>query len=214
MDDNKIMEIILTVLILASIAGGYAIKRLSDSVKSYSKGYGAEAGKIDANTQKLDKILVQLAQSVEISESIKRDIEHGAWRDRELELLKREKLEQYLLNYYEAIENLTSKMRGSLFYDETPYDKSCDAKLSMLQKLYLPELDEEHRAYLIVSADFGNWIAAGLKELLAKRRAGNTMPVISSEHMDKYPELLSKANDATFLVEAKAKEIGRSINIA
>jgi len=208
------MEIILTILIIAVVAGGYAIKRLNDSVKSYSKGYGAEAGKIDANTKKLDEIQSQLAQSVEISESIKRDIEHGAWRDRELELLKREKLEQYLLNYYEAIENLSRKMRENFFYDETPYDKSCEAKLSMLQKLYLPELDQEHREYLIVSANFGEWIGDGLKELVEKRRLGDPKPVISSEHMDKYTELLEKANAATLLVEAKAKEIGRSINVA
>lgn len=158
------MEIILTILTFAVAVGGYAIKRLNDSVKSYSKSYGAEVGKIDANTLKLDEIQSQLAQSVEISESIKRDIEHGAWRERELELLKREKLEQYLINYYEAIENLTRKMKENFFYDETPYDKTCEAKLSMLQKLYLPELDEEHRAYLVVSAKFGEWIVAGLKE--------------------------------------------------
>ena len=208
------MEIILTILTFAVVIGGYAIKRLNDSVKSYSNGYGAEAGKIDANTRKLEEIQSQLAQSVEISESIKRDIEHGAWRARELELLKREKLEQYLLNHYEAIENLTRKMKESFFYDETPYDKTCEAKLSMLQMLYLPELDEEHREYLIVSAKFGEWIGAGLQELLEKRRAGDATPVISSEHLDKYPELLNKANKASLKIEAKAKEIGRNINVA
>lgn len=98
MSENYIMEVILTILTFAVVVGGYAIKRLNDSVKSYSVGYGAEAGKIDANTQKLDEIQNQLSQSVKISESIKRDIEQGAWRERELELLKREKLEQYLLN--------------------------------------------------------------------------------------------------------------------
>ena len=83
------MEVILTILTFAVVVGGYAINPLNDLVKSYSAGYGAEAGKIDANTQKLDEIQNQIAQSVEISESIKRDIEHGAWRERELELLKR-----------------------------------------------------------------------------------------------------------------------------
>lgn len=208
------MEILLSFLTFAVIAGGYSIKRLNDSVKSYSNSYGAEAGKIDANTHKLDEIQRQLAQSVEISESIRSDIEHGAWRERELELLKREKLEQYLLNYYDAVENLTRKMREAFFYDETPYDKSCEAKLSMLQKLYLPELDEEHRAYLLVSAKFGEWMSAGLTEQLNKRRAGDIKPVISSELLNKYPELLNQANAATLLIEAKAREIGRKINVA
>ena len=109
------MEIILIILSIATVAGGYAIKRLNDSVKSYSKSYGAEVAKIDVNTHKLDEIQKQLAQSVEISESIKSDIAHGAWREKELELLKREKLEQYLLNYYEAIENFHLKLRGTFF---------------------------------------------------------------------------------------------------
>ena len=76
-------------------------------------------------------------------------------------------------------------MRENFFYDETPYDKTCEAKLSMLQNLYLSELDEEHRAYLTATAEFGTWIGAGLEEQLDKRRAGDARPVISSEHMKK-----------------------------
>ena len=214
MTEELIMELILLILTLAILAGGYSIRRLNDLIKSYSKSYGAEVGKIDANTKKLDEIQRQLAQSVQISESIKTDIQHGAWRSRELELLKREKLEQYLLNYYEAIENLTRQMKEVLFYDETPYDKSCHARLSMIQRLYLPELDVEHACYLQVYANFSGWLVAGMRELHGKRKPENMKPVISSEHMERYSELLSEATQATLLIEAKAKEIGREINIA
>ena len=208
------MEIILAILTIAIIAGGYSIKRLSDTVKAYSKSYGTQIGKIDATTHKLAEIQDQLAQSVKISESIKSDIEHGAWRQKELELLKREKLEQYLLYYYEAIENLSKKMRQAYFYDQTPYDKSCEAKLSMLQNLYLPELDEEHHSFLVMSVNFGTWLSAGDKELLEKIRAGETKPLISSEHMDKYSELLDQMNKVSLEIGSKAKVIGRSLNVA
>ena len=109
------MEFTLAILTVAVILGGYALKRLNDSVKSYSKSFGDESGRIDATTQKLNDIQSQLAQSVEITESIKKDIEQGAWRERELELLKRVKLETYLMCYYTAINNLTHKMNETFF---------------------------------------------------------------------------------------------------
>ncbi|EIT7127077.1 hypothetical protein L2726_004712 [Vibrio parahaemolyticus] len=208
------IEIILSVLSIVIALGGYAIKRLNDLVKSYSKSYGNEIGKIDANTHKLKEIQLQLSQSVEISESIKKEISHSAWRDRELELLKREKLEQYLLNYYEAVENLSRNMKEAFFCDETPYDKTHEAKISMLQKLYLPELDQVHREYLTVSANFGNWIVEGRKEILENKIAGKTKPTVSQEVMDKYPELLAQANKATAAIEEKVTEVARSINVA
>jgi hypothetical protein len=208
------MEIILTLLIVAVFAGAFSIKRLIDMLKSYSQSYGAEIGKIDATTRKLDEIQIQLAQSVKISESIKSDIQHGAWRSRELELLKRQKLEEYLLHYYEAVENLTKKTREMFFDDKTPYNKLCEAKISMLQKLYIPELDIEHISFLKASANFNGWIVIGMQELQEKRRLGNKFAVISGEHMEKYSELLAEVNKATLLIETKAKEIGRSINVA
>ncbi len=214
MTENINMDLILVVLTIAVAFGAYAIKRLNDSVKSYSKSHGKELGKIEATSQKLDVVHKQLAQSVEITESIKKDIEQGAWRERELELLKREKLEQYLVNYYETVENLSRKMKRDFFYDETHIDESCEAILSMLQKLYLPEIDAEHCSYLIASANFKTWHADGLRELAEKRKAGDGKPVISSEHMKRYSQLLEEVNAATLLIEAKAEEIGRTINVA
>ena len=207
------IDIVLSILSVVIALGGYAIKRLSDSVESYSKSYGSEVGKIDANTHKLKEIQRQLSESVEISESIKKDISHSAWRERELELLKREKLEQYLLNYYEAVENFSRKMNESFFDDDTPYDKTHEAKISMLQKLYLPELDEVHRKYLIVSAAFGNWIVEGRNDIAEKRRLGQTSPRVSQDIMDRYPELLRLAHEATAAVEKKITEVARNINV-
>lgn len=208
------IEIILIVLSILISLGGYAIKRLSDLVRSYSKSYGSEIGKIDANTHKLKEIQLQLAQSVEISESIKNEISHTAWRHRELELLKREKLEQYLLNYYEAVENLSRQMKESFFYDKTPYDKTHEAKISMLQKLYLPESDQVHNDYLRISAKFGSWLIEGREEIIEKLQAGEKMPLVSKRILDKYPELLAEVNKATAAIEGKIAEVARSINVA
>jgi hypothetical protein len=208
------MEIILSILTIAVIFGAYALKRLHDSVKSYSQSFGAESGKIDATTQKLDLIQSQLAQSVEITESIKKDIEQGAWRERELELLKRGKLEAYLMCYYTEKENLTHKMREAFFNVEHHYDREAYSKLSMLKILYLPELDEVHSQFLKVHAEFMIWIAAGQIIIAEQKNRGIFFAAITPEHMENYPALLQKLNSCSLIMESKVQELGRSINNA
>lgn len=62
-------------------------------------------------------------------------------------------------------------MKESFFYDNSPYDKSYEAKVSMIQKLYLPELDEAHYQYKLASAAFGQWIVEGRQEILEKMKS-------------------------------------------
>jgi hypothetical protein len=208
------MEIILSILTIAVILGAYALKRLHDSVKSYTQSFGAESGKIDATTQKLDLIQSQLAQSVEITESIKKDIEQGAWRERELELLKREKLEAYLMCYYTEKENLTHKMREAFFNVEHQYDREAYSKLSMLKILYLPELDEVNLHFLKVHAEFMNWVAAGQIIIIDQKKRGISFAAVTQDHMENYPALLQKLNSCTLIMESKVQELGRAINNA
>ncbi len=208
------MDVVITILTIAVMFGGYALKRLHESVSTYSKSFGEESGKIDATTRKLDDIQEQLAQSVEITESIKKDIEQGAWRERELELLKREKLEAYLMCYYTEKENLTHKMREAFFKVEHQYDREADSKLSMLKILYLPELGKEHSDFLRVHSEFMCWVADGQIMIVEQIRAGKPVPQVSSEHMDIYPKLLAKLNVCTLAIEEKVQEIGHKINVA
>lgn len=188
------------------------LKRLHESVSSYSKSFGQESGKIDATTQKLNNIQDQLAQSVKITESIKKDIEIGAWRERELELLKREKLEAYLMCFYTEKENLSHKMMETFFKVEHQYDRNTGSKLSMLRILYLPELSQVHADYLRVHAEFLTWIADGQAMMVEQMRVGLQVPQVSSEHMDHYPKLLEKLNQCEVAMEAKVQEIGHKIN--
>jgi len=214
MSSLQISDVVITVLTIAVIFGGYALKRLHESVSSYSKSFGQESGKIDATTQKLDDIQYQLAQSVEITESIKKDIEHGAWRERELEILKREKLEAYLMCFYTEKDNLTHKMREAFFKVEHEYDRDADSKLSMLRILYLPELKQEHADFLRVHSEFMRWVADGQTMMVEQMRAGQQMPQVTSEHMDHYPRLLEKLNQCALAMEAKVQEVGHRINNA
>lgn len=214
MSDIQIMEITLIILSIAILFGAYALNRLHELVKSYSNGFGQELGKVDATTHKLDEIKAQIAQTVEITESIKTDIGHVAWREKELELLKREKLEDYLICYYTEKENLNHKMREAFFDVKIEYDRQAESKLSMLHILYLPELDEVHACFLMIHAEFMSWVSDGMTMMLEQQRAGTSVPRISSEHMENYPILLQKLNKCTLAMESKVQEIGRAINNA
>jgi hypothetical protein len=214
MSNVQTMDIVITILTIAVIFGGYALKKLHETVSSYGKSFGEESGKIDATTQKLDDIQVQLAQSVEITESIKKEIEQGAWRERELELLKREKLEAYLMCFYAEKENLTHKMREAFFKVAHDYDREAGSKLSMLKILYLPELNEEHASFSRAHAKFMTWVAEGQTMMVEQMKAGEQVPKVTSVHMENYPTLLQSLNECSLAMEAKVKEIGQGINNA
>ena len=84
---------------------------ISSFISEYSKKRGSQfATKAD-----IKQIHEQLKSTTSITESIKSDIAHGAWRSRELELLKREKIEQYLTNVYESKQALHKKMSRDFF---------------------------------------------------------------------------------------------------
>ena len=205
-NNEEINFIFYIILLCIVIIGSYLGNYLGEYAKNRAKQYATKAD--------LDEILEQLKISTEITAKVKAEIEHGAWRTKELENLKREKLEQYLICHYEAIESFTKKMQRDFFYNEVPFDDSCFAKLSMIQNLYLPEIDNEHKQYLKVSAKFFLWLANGQTELAEKMRKGENKPVISQEHMSNYKTLLSELNATTLIIESKMKEIGRNINVA
>jgi hypothetical protein len=214
MNQVQMIDIVLTILTIAVIFGGYALRKLHQAVSAYSKSFGEESGKIDATTKKLEDIQNQLAQSVEITESIKKDIQQGAWRERELELLKREKLESYLMCFYTDKENLSHIMRDAFFDVKFEYDRQAGSKLSMLKILYLPELDKEHAAFLRVRSEFMSWIGIGQKLLVEQMRASKNTPLVPNEHMKNYEKLLDQLNECKVSIETKVKDIGHAINNA
>ncbi|MFM4902094.1 hypothetical protein [Aeromonas hydrophila] len=84
----------------------------------------------------------------------------------------------------------------------------------MLQKLYLPEMDLVHKQYLLISAEFGNWIVEGRQDLLEKQRAGQIKPCVDQKILNKYSSLLAQVNEVTLAIETKITEVARSINVA
>ena len=124
---------------------------------------------------------------------------------------KREKLEQYLMYFYETKENMSKQMHRDFFYTNEDYDELVEAKLSILHTIHLKELDKVHKDYLTFSAEFSNWLAVGQEEQLEQLKKGVEKPTPSSEHMKEYPRLLNELNNVTLTVEKKIKEISSKL---
>lgn len=193
-------------IILLSLVGSY----IGNFINSYAKKRGENL----ATKADIDEIKKQLASTTEITEKIKNDIEHQVWRKQQIETIKRNKLEEYLQNIYVSQESLSKDMKNQYFKTNEVIDIYAMSKATMLQKLYFPELKEEHSSCLKAHAKFNTWFAEGLKELIEKQKNGENTPIISEEHMNKYPNLLDQLNQGTLHVEAKAEKISEELNVS
>ena len=193
-------------IILLSLISGY--------VGSFINSYAKKRGENLATKADIDEIKTQLASTTKITEEIKNDIQHQVWRKQQIETIKRNKLEEYLQYIYIAQESLSKDMNNQYFKTTEPVDSHAMSKATMLQKLYFPELKKSHSRLLKVHASFTYWVVEGMQELIKKQKDGEKTPSISTEHMDKYPNLLDKLNRETLLVEANAEVISEELNVS
>lgn len=191
-------------IILLNFIGSYSINFIS----SYAKKRGERL----ATKADIDEIKKELAATTEITEKIKNDIVHQVWHKQQIETIKRNKLEEYLQHIYVSQESLSRDMNNKYFKTNEPVDTYAMSKATMLQKLYFPELREEHAVYLKAYANFYRWVVEGMEELIKKQRNGEETPRISSEHLKKYSDLLNHLNQGILLIEAKAEKISEEIS--
>jgi hypothetical protein len=130
----------------------------------------------------------QLRETTALSESIKTDIKNIAERSEKLQWLKREKLE------------------------DAPKEEDPLLRASMLQKLYLPELDGEHAAFVGSVGEFKSWLAAGMRERLDAWKTTGVKSGASQALLDQYTARLNKVNATVIVVEWAAKELARGLN--
>lgn len=149
LDDWFFYVILFSVSLLGGLAGAYL------------KSYGSEKAKYDAIESSLDTIKKQVKATTETSERIKHSLEINNWRKKELETLKRSKLEEYgnlLLAVFNNMERLTS---NKLYDKEINFDEYTVEKLTLIQSLYLPEISSEHSEYAMAYFDLKAWIYEG-----------------------------------------------------
>lgn len=187
-----------------------SLSLIGNYVATFINSYAKKRGENLATKADINEIKKQLASTTEITTTIKNDIEHQVWRKQQIEIIKRNKIEEYLQYIYIAQENLSKKMNNGYFKTTESIDDYAMSKATMLQKLYFPELKEAHSIFLDANAEFLMWFTEGLKEIVQKKQDGQQIAIISTEHMEKYPNLLYKLNCGTVLIE----EISEKINLS
>lgn len=155
----------------------------------------------------------QLQQTTTVTESIKVDINKMAERSEKLEWLKREKLEHYHENILKVTDYLSATMNNKFFDIEDPDKEDPINKASMLQKLYLPELDRPHALLLTQIAKFRQWLADEMQQRIdLPPNISGKKPPPSKELMSKYRTLLGGLNAAVIEIEKSAQELARGLN--
>ncbi|MUH96461.1 hypothetical protein GNP63_07850 [Aliivibrio fischeri] len=180
---------------------------------SFVKSFGAEKGKYIAIESSLDTIKQQVSTTTKVTEQIKKDIELNVWREKDREMLKREKLEQYFSFILISKEAFHAEMENKLLKQENDYDEQAYNKADMLQALYLPELSSEHNEYRKAVIVYRDWLAVGMMEMQGRLQNGEKNVTPSPEHMAKYSEIVQGFNPSLIAISDKAKQVAIQINI-
>ena len=218
MDKELIKQIALEVMNVTIIQNWYfyclllLISIVSAFGVSLIKNFGKEKSKYLAIESSLETIVKQVKLTTETSEQIKTGIEHNVWRKKELETLKREKLEQYFIHISLVNNSLNNEMISKFFGEKVEHDPENFTKADMIQSLYLPELLEVHHDLSKVVVEFQTWIADGLFILANQANAQVKDPSLLQLHMKKQPIVIKNLVNPVFSVLQKTRELAKEIN--
>jgi hypothetical protein len=190
----------------------FGVSLLGTVFGSFIKSFGAEKGKYKAIESSLDTIKKQVSETTKTTEKIKKDIELNVWREKNREMLKREKLEEYFSFVLISKDNFHAEMENKLFNQENDYDKQAFNKADMLQALYLPELSVEHNNYRKAVVVYRDWLVAGMMDMQERTKNGEKNVTPSSECMAKYSEVVRGFSPSLLAISDKAKEVAMHIN--
>lgn len=179
---------------------------------SFLSSYFSKRAEHAAVVTGFNAVKQQLRETTALSESIKTDIKNIAERSEKLQWLKREKLEDYVVAVLRGVEHLSADMFHRMFDTDAPKDEDPLLRASMLQRLYLPELDSEHAAFMLSVGEFKTWLAAGMQERLDAFKATGLKSSSTPAHLNQYTTRLNKVHAAVLALELAAKELARGIN--
>ena len=182
------------------------------AIGAYVSTYMSRKADREASRIGFEQVLCELKESTAQVESIKAEVHQLSARTEKLRWLKSEKLEDYVVATRRAAEFLSKDMRYRYFDSPQPADENPLMQASMIQKLYLPELDEPHALFLKASGNFTSWVAEGMSERLDAMKAGKGKSTPSQGHLAKYPEHLDALNAAVMFVENEAMNLARKMH--
>jgi hypothetical protein len=179
---------------------------LSSFAGNYVGGYANKRGQNLATKADFDDLKAQLKETTEVTEQIKKDIEHQVWKKQQMESLRRQKLEEFLICIYAAHEQLLKELNNLYLGTTGDIDIFAFNKSLMIMLLYFPELRSEHLNFIRARQEFRTWIGIGMEE----RARG----AISQVHREGMQGHLYNLQDAIIGIETKANQIATNWTIS
>ncbi len=144
-------------------------------ITGYVGAYLKKGAEIKALSKNINDLKDQQVILTEATEQVRQDIEHQVWKKQELHQLKRQALEEY----YECIDKLPYYLVDHYSYltsqkKEAP--KDLYNRASLLQQLYLSELQDQHNRLLVPMHDFFQFCSGITSYLIA----GHTIETVKS----------------------------------
>lgn len=178
---------------------------------SFLKSYATEKGKNYASKEDVDKIINQLKMTTEATEKIKSSIEHGIWRKKEIEALKRKKLEEYI----KLIARLSTEVDKEVLHKfhgiTSEYDSNLYSVVEGVRVLYLPELARASISLSNSMSKYKMWLANGML-LKNSEENKNTNGKLMQEHMVEYKAVLSSIGEATSGINLEVYRLASKLN--
>ena len=199
--NNWLFYLVLSCITVFLAAGG-----------AFLSSYIAQRAKTAAQAASFHELKRQLEETTALSESIKVDIKQLAERSEKLQWLKREKLEDYVVAIFRSVDRLSKEMHHRFFDAEAPDDEDPLLIASMLQTLYLPELDVQHSVFLKTVGEYQGWIATGMQQRLDAWKATNVKSMPNKDIRDQFPVLLANVHASLQVIQQAAKELARELN--
>ncbi len=193
---------ILLVLITAVVSAGGA----------YIATYFAKRAEHAALRADFQSVKTQLEETTALSESIKTEIKHIGERAEKHYWVKREKLEAYVVAVGRGVRWLSEDMQFRFFDAPEPPDEDPLDTATMLQSLYLPELDAKHSLLIAAVVEFRTWVGIGMQQRLETLKTTGKRDGPQQAHCDEYSQRIAKVNGAAVAVHRASEGLARELS--
>lgn len=109
----------------------------------YFGAYLKKGAEIQSMSDNIKELAEQQKKIVEATEQVKQDIEHQVWRKKELELIRRQKMEEFAILCIELPQHITDEFSRRSLDINADYDMHHYKKFMFIQRLYLPNFEME-----------------------------------------------------------------------
>ncbi|MEZ2827780.1 hypothetical protein [Serratia liquefaciens] len=179
---------------------------------SFLKSYVTEKGKNYASKEDINMITEQLKITTETTEQIKNDIQHGAWRKKEVETIKRIKLEEYIRLVARLSTEVNKEVMHRFHNEVSDYDSNLYAVIEGIRILYLPELLQSSIALSESMSKYKRWLADGVIIKSNQENMGGDV-VLFFEHCEKYKTILNDLGDSISGVISEVYSLAYKLNM-